>query len=164
MLCSKLNWAAMPLHTKNVTMSYYLNPVEEDQCVFLTYEDEMPAVEVVSVRCEAAGLLAARHWNRMVVDITELRSVTAMELFVFARGFSSDLPRNVSVALIVRPEQAVYAQFIENIAQNDGVFVAFFFNAVDAIAWVNPLETTTQNQERQLEKNSHLSFTKRRET
>lgn len=128
-------------------MSYHINSVEEDQCVFLTYEGEMPALEVVAVRYEAAGLLSAKHWNRMVVDITALRSLSALELFVFARGLSSDLPRNVSVALVVRPEQATYANFIENLAQNDGVFVAFFSNVQDAIAWVNPLGATMQKQE-----------------
>ena len=57
-------------------MSYFINPVEEEQCVFLTYEGEMPPVEVVAVRYETTGLLAAKHWNRMVADFTELRSLT----------------------------------------------------------------------------------------
>jgi len=127
-------------------MSYYLNPVEEDRCVFLTYEGAMPAVEVVAVRCEVAELLAAKLWNRMVVDITELCFVNALELFVFARGLSSDLPRNVRLALVVRPEQAIYAKFIESVAKNDGVFLAFVFDSDEAIAWVNPLVTTTLNQ------------------
>jgi hypothetical protein len=131
----------------NVIMSYYINPVEEEQCVFLTYEGEMAAMEVVAVRSEAARLLSARHWNRMVVDISALRSLSALEMFVFARGLPSELPRNVSVALIVRPEQAVYATFIEKVAENDGVFIAFFFHMEDAIAWVNPLGATVYDQE-----------------
>ena len=68
----------------------------------LIVEGGDPAVEVVAVRSEATGLLSARHWNRMVVDIIALRSLSALELFVFARGLSSDLSRNVRVALIVR--------------------------------------------------------------
>ena len=54
-------------------MSYFINPVGEEQCVFLTYEGEMPPVEAVAVRYEATGALAVRHWNRIVVDFTELR-------------------------------------------------------------------------------------------
>ncbi len=34
-------------------MSYFINPVEEEQCVFLTYEGEMPPIEAVAVRYEA---------------------------------------------------------------------------------------------------------------
>ena len=57
-------------------MPYFINHVKEDQCLFLTYKGEMPPIEVVAVRCEGTGLLAANGWNRLVVDITELRSFT----------------------------------------------------------------------------------------
>lgn len=87
-------------------MPYSINPAKDDQCLFLTYEGEMPPIEVVAVRYEATGVLVANGWERMVVDITELRSFTAMELFVFAKGLSSDLPESARVAFVVRPEQA----------------------------------------------------------
>ena len=96
----------------------------------------MPPVEVVAVRYEATALMAAKRWNRMVVDFTELRSLTELELFVFARGLSSDLPQMARVALVVRQEQARYAKFVEKIVRNDGVFLTFFFDAEQATVWV----------------------------
>ena len=118
-------------------MSYFINPVEEEQCVFLAYEGEMPPIEAVAVRYEATAALAARHWNRIVVDFTELQSLTELELFVLAKGLSSDLPQNARVALVVRREQAKLAQSIENIVRNDGALLNFFFDAEKATAWVN---------------------------
>ena len=127
-------------------MSYFINPVEEEQCVFLTYEGEMPPVEVVAVRYETTGLLAAKHWNRMVVDFTELRSLTALELFVFAKGLSADLPPSARVALVVRPEQASYAKQVENIVRNDGVVLTSFFDPKQATAWVNGVKPQKRTQ------------------
>ena len=113
-------------------MSYFINPVKEDQCLFLTYEGEMPPIEVVAVRYEAAGLLAAKQWNRMVVDMTELRPVTEMEMFVFAKGLSSDLPASTRVALVVRSEQTKEAKLVEKVARNDGMFLNCFFDPDEA--------------------------------
>jgi len=116
-------------------MSYFINPVEAEQCVFLTFEGEMPPIEVVGVRYETTGLLAALHWNRMVVDFTGLRSLTALELFVFAKGLSSDLPPSARVALVVPPEQASHAKRVENIIRNDGVFLTSFIDVEEATNW-----------------------------
>ena len=133
-------------------MSYFINPVKEDQCLFLTYEGEMPPIEVVAVRYEAAGLLAEKHWNRMVVDITELRPVTAMELFVFAKGLSADLPPSARIALVVRPEQTKEARIVENVARNDGAFMSCFFDADLATTWVKGMKPREQTQTRSVEK------------
>jgi hypothetical protein len=118
-------------------MSYFINPVEEEQCVFLTYEGEMPPIEALAVRYEVSGLLAANSWNRIVVDVTGLRSVPgALELFEFARGLSSDLPPGARAALVVRPDQVRHAKLVENIARRDGVFLTFFSDPDEATAWV----------------------------
>jgi hypothetical protein len=66
-------------------MSYFINPVGEDRCVFLSYEGEMPAVELSAARYEADAVLDQRRWHRLVVDVTQLQSVpTVPELFDFA--------------------------------------------------------------------------------
>jgi hypothetical protein len=126
-------------------MSYFINPVQADQCVFLTYEGEMPPVEVAVVRSAAAGLLAANHWNRMVVDITELQSVPlALELFELGRGMASDLPPSARVALVVRPEQASQGEYVEKVARSDGVFLNFFFDPENATTWVSGMKGSAQ--------------------
>jgi len=125
-------------------MSYFINPVKEDQCVFLSYEGEMPLVEAVAVRYEAARLLLQRHWNRLVVDITQLLSVTEMDLPKFAKDVISTLPRGARVALVIRLDQRKYASLIENFARSDGVLVTFFFDADEATKWVKRVERRKQ--------------------
>jgi hypothetical protein len=112
----------------------------------------MPPIEVVGVRYEATELLAARHWRRMVVNITKLRSVTSMELFVFAKGLASDLPKHARVALVVLPEQAGQAKLAEKVAKNDGVLLSLFFDAGEAMAWVKKKKPHEQIRPQQIQK------------
>jgi len=87
------------------------------------------------------------------VDITELRSVpTALELFAFARGLSSDLPQSARVALVVRPEQTKLAKLIENVARNYDMFLTFFFNAEEATIWVKGVKPHERTQRRRTDK------------
>jgi len=118
-------------------MSYFINPVKEDECVFLTYEGDLSLIEIIATRYEANALLASKRWNRIVVDITELQSLlTAQEIFEVTKGLSEDLPRNARIALVVRPEQEGQAKVIESAARNEGVLLAFFFDAEQATSWV----------------------------
>ena len=118
-------------------MPYFIKPVEEDQCVLLTYQGEVPPIEMVAVRYEANALLAAKHWNQMVVDVSALQTTpTAWELFKFASGLSSDLPRDARLALVVRPEQTKHAKLIERVARNDGISLFCFFSIEEATVWV----------------------------
>jgi len=94
-------------------------------------------IEIVSARYEANALLAAKRWNRIVVDITGLLSkFAAQELFEFARGLAADLPESVRVALVARSDQAKQAKLIEGIARNDGLFLSFFPDVEEATTWV----------------------------
>ena len=119
-------------------MSYYINPTEEDQCVFLTYEGGMTAAEAESARQEVNALLAAKRWNRVVADVTQLQSIpTALELFEFSECLFLGLPRSARIALVVRPDQTRHAGIVENIARNSGVIMTYFADVEDATAWVN---------------------------
>jgi hypothetical protein len=117
-------------------MPYSINPVAKDQCVFLTFNGPMKAVDVVAIRYEAIALLVGRHWCRMVVDIRELRTLTPLELFVFARGLSTDLPKNSRAALVMRREQNHTAGFIQKIIPKDVALLSFFPDQEQALAWV----------------------------
>ena len=55
-------------------MSYLINPVENENCVFVCYQGQMPSAELSAARSEANRELAQRHWNRLVVDLTQLQS------------------------------------------------------------------------------------------
>jgi hypothetical protein len=118
-------------------MSCLINPVTRDQCVLLVYEGDLSRIEISAARYEANALLAARQWNRIIVDLTGLQSkLTVQELFVLARGLCEDLPRDARVAFIVRREQARNAKLIESTAWNAGVVFACFFDTASAMAWV----------------------------
>ena len=117
-------------------MSCFINPVKEDLCVYLTYEGDCSMIELMSARYEANALLAAKRWNRIVVDITGLLSrFAAQELLGFARGLSADLPEGARVALVARPDQAKQVKLIENVARNDGLFLSFFLDVEGATIW-----------------------------
>ena len=129
---------------RNLIMSCMANPVREDKCVFITYKGEAPVNEMISTRYVANRYLALKHWNRIVVDITEWRSrPTFLELSSLASNLSSELPSNTRVALVVRSNQVEQAKIIERVARNEGVSVAYFFEAREAKYWVQgrkPLE------------------------
>ena len=118
-------------------MSHFINPVEDDKCVFLTYEGDTALLEAKAVQQEVKALLEARQWHRCLVDVTALRSVPqAGELFEFGRGLSTHTPRSTRLALIVRPDQVRYARFIEKVARNGGAFLTFFVEVKKAEAWL----------------------------
>ena len=120
-----------------IVMSYFINSVEEDQCVVLSYEGEMPPLEASAARYEATGVLDQRRWKRMVVDVTQLRSIpTRVQLFDFARSLSSRASPRMRVALVVRPEQAPQAKLVEKVARNDRVFLTYFLDPEQATAWI----------------------------
>ena len=118
-------------------MAYFIRPIEEERCVSLSYKGETPPREIVAARCEAHGLLNARRWNRVSVDVTQLRSVpTALQLIDFAKGFAGQIPPHARVALVVRPEQVRQANFVEKVARKDGVFLSYFIDSGKATLWM----------------------------
>ncbi|HTL57126.1 MAG TPA: hypothetical protein VL361_15700 [Candidatus Limnocylindrales bacterium] len=117
-------------------MAYFIKPIEEERCVTLSYEGEIPPREIAAARYEAHGLLNARR-SRIIVDLTQLRSVpTAPQLFDFAKGFAGQIPTDGRVALVVRPEQVRQANFVEKVARRDGVFLSYFIDPAKAAVWM----------------------------
>lgn len=118
-------------------MAYCIKPIEEERCVSLSYEGELQPRAIAAGRYEALGLLNARHWNRIMVDLTGLHLVpTVPQLFEFARGFVGQIPHEARVALVVSPEQVRHAKMVEEIARKSGVFLSFFINPGKAALWM----------------------------
>lgn len=118
-------------------MPYFINPVAEDRCVFLSYEGQMPVAELSAARYESDTVLDRRQWNRLVVDVTHLQSVPrASELINFASGLSSPLSRARRVALLVRPEQERQARLFQKVARHGRVFLTCFLDPNKATLWV----------------------------
>ncbi len=118
-------------------MPCFINPVKEDQCVFVTYQGEMTLGEIMAARYEANELLSMKRWNRIVVNIAGLRSTpTTLELIDLASDLSSDLPPSIRIALVVRPDQLKDAKLVENVARIEGVLLAHFLDPDMAALWV----------------------------
>lgn len=118
-------------------MSYFVNPVEEDKCVFLIHEGEMSALELSAARYEANGVVNHRNWNRLVVDITQLQSVPApLELYAFAKGLASSVSHATRVALVIRPDQERHARIFEKATRKGRLFLTYFLGPEKALAWV----------------------------
>ena len=132
-------------------MPCFINPVKEDQCVFVAYEGEMTRVELMAARYEANELLSVKRWNRMVVNVAELRfTPMTLELIDLASDLSSDLPPSTRIALVVRPDQVKDAKLIERVAHIEGVFLNFFLDPEKAALWVkqSPGTGTTRKANR----------------
>jgi hypothetical protein len=118
-------------------MSYFINPVDEDRCVFLSYEGEMPAADLSAARYEADAILDQRQWNRLVVDITQLQSVPRIsEIIDFASGLSSTVSRARRVAVVVRPDQERQASLFQKVARRGRLFLTCFQDPDKANLWM----------------------------
>ena len=118
-------------------MSYCIKPVKEDQCVIVTYEGQMTRAEIMAARYESNKFLSKQRWNRIVVNITKLRSIPmTLELIDLASDLSSDLLPSTRVALVVRPDQVKDAKLVERVARIEGVFLNHFLEPDMAAHWV----------------------------
>lgn len=121
-------------------MSCFVNPVIEDQCVFVTYRGASPVHEMMATRYVANRFLVRKHWNRIVVDIRNLQPMpTTMEVIELASDLSSDLPWSARIALVVSPEQSAYGKLVERVARIEGVNLHMFFEIANAKAWTKEM-------------------------
>jgi len=117
-------------------MSCYVNPVKEEQCLFVTHQGHSPFHEMLSTRFAANKYLVMKHWNRIVVDIRNLQPMpTTMDVISLASDLSSDLPRSARIALVISPEQAQYGKLVERVARIEGVNLHIFFEIANAKEW-----------------------------
>jgi hypothetical protein len=136
-------------------MSYSINSVADDRCVFVSYVGEMPSVELAAARRAANGVMGRQNWNRLLVDLTQLQSMpTPAQLFDHTKAISSEVPHGARVALLVRPDQVQSARLVERIARHDGVLLAYFLDADQARAWVKPGKSFPARNWFQLEEKS----------
>jgi len=121
-------------------MAYFINLVPEERCVFLTQEGEMLLDEVASALQEVNGFLTANRWTGVMVDITPLQSPPKPEeLFTLGKALPRRLPRNTRVALVVRPDQARHARWIEQTVRRGGTLLTYFTELEKAERWMRRL-------------------------
>jgi hypothetical protein len=118
-------------------MSYFINPVGEDRCLFLSHEGPMPATELSAARRETDAIMDQRQWHRLVVDVTHLQSLPrTSEIISFASGLSSTVSRARRVALLIRPDQEHQARLFQKLARRGRVFLTYFLDRNKATRWV----------------------------
>jgi hypothetical protein len=128
-------------------MSYLIKPVDEDRCVFLSYEGETPAVELSAARRETDAMLDQRQWHRLVVDVTHLQSLPrTSEILGFASGLSSTVSRARRVAVVIRPEQERQASLFQRAARRGRFFLTCFVDPAKAAHWVKQFKPDRQAQ------------------
>ncbi len=121
-------------------MSYFINPVPEERCVFLTHEGEMPLGELATALQEVEDLLTLNRWTGVMVDVTTLRSVPkAEEVFTLGKTVPRHLPRNTRVALGIRPDQTKHARRIEQAVRRGGTLLMYFTESERAQRWTRRL-------------------------
>jgi hypothetical protein len=103
----------------------------------MSYEGQVPMVELATARYEADAMLDQRQWHRLVVDVTQLQSVPrTAELIDFASALSSNVSRARRVAVVVRPEQETQARLFQKVARRGRVFLTCFQDPDKAILWL----------------------------
>ena len=118
-------------------MPYFLNPVDEDACIFLNCEGVVPDKEARAIREEVCALLAKRPWHRIVVDFTAIESSSKPSgLLGLGMTLLQEMPKNARVALIVQRDQAARARLLGKVARSSAVLLRVFFDVDRAEAWV----------------------------
>lgn len=118
-------------------MSYYIQPVEQWRCIFLSYAGDLKPGALDVSRRDAKELLHGRRWNRMIIDVTHLSWIrTPPQLLALSCAWASEVPQAGRVALVVRPEQACAAGLLERHARSKRVFLTYFTQLPQAIQWV----------------------------
>ena len=125
-------------------MSYYI--ISTDHCVFLTCEGISSLNEITAAWREVRGELVEKSLNRVLVDVTALRtSPTTAELFDLAKLFWDDgYPGFGRMALVVRWDQSRLAKSLEMLVRTLGMWLMVFVSEEQAEAWV--LEGTRDEQ------------------
>jgi hypothetical protein len=122
-------------------MAHFINPINEGQCLALTYTGELAPLEVVAARYAITEMLETKHWNRLMMDVTSLSATqTALVLFDLAGGAFAGVPHNTRIAIVVQPEEVRRARILETPPQEKGVAIAIFKDASNATRW---LQTNT---------------------
>lgn len=128
-------------------MPCVINPVTQDQCVFLTYEGELSPIEIMAARYEANAVLAKRHWSRIVLDIRRLKfQLDCRALLELTSGVSLILPHKVQVALLAKPEQVGRANFSANLVRTDAVSLTIFSDAQQVWTWAQEIEPADKGE------------------
>jgi hypothetical protein len=112
-------------------MGYAVKLMKDDKYVILELTDEVTKNDFNNSREDANLKLTTNGWNRLMVDATRGNSgVSLTQDFFFVSELSSRLPEGIRIALVLRPDQLVSSQFVENVAQNRGLNLKLFAKKV----------------------------------
>ena len=124
-------------------MTHHLIP--SNNHVFLACEGNSSPGEVMSAWREVQGVLAETGWNRVLVDVTAVRTnPDTAQLFDLAKLLWQNFPESGRIALVVRWDQSRFAKLLEMLVRTLGMGLTVFVSEEQAEAWV--LEGTQDEQ------------------
>lgn len=118
-------------------MAYIIIPSPKDNCVFLTCEGDMTLAEMTNAWRQVQELMAKTGWTRVLADITALRTCPPTEeLFDLAKLFWRNFPLCGRIAVVVQWEQSRFANLLEMLVRDVGIYLTVFVSEEQAEAWI----------------------------
>ena len=102
------------------------------------HTDQLDIEEARRARNELRDVLGSNHCNRVLIDETQTdKKLSVIDQHQFTAEYGSELPADVRIAVVVRPEKISEARFIENVAFNRGIRLKVFSNKKEALNWLS---------------------------
>ena len=116
---------------------YSIRLSTKNECVILSCEGNMSLADLVVVWQKVQSLLAETGWQRILVDVTRLRTFPETEqLFDFAKLLWKSFPKNGRLAMEVRWDQSGPAKFLEMLVRSVGIYLTVFVSEQQAQRWL----------------------------
>jgi hypothetical protein len=103
-------------------MPYQIHFRKNLDCVFLVHTGELDIEQARLARNELRDALATHNCNRVLIEETQAdKKLSLIEVHQFAAEYTTELPREVRLAIVVHRKKMSEARFVENVAFNRGI-------------------------------------------
>ncbi len=121
------------------SMPCFISPVEDQRCLRLSLEGEIRPRDLAVMGYEARRRAKARHWSRIVVDMTQLQSsLTPPQLLDLAEILAGQAGRRGRLAFVGRPDHTRQVGWAADVARRSGLCLAYFRDPEKAARWMRP--------------------------
>ena len=121
-------------------MPYKIDVMRKKRVVRLAFFGDSDSEEHKQSRQEAAKLCHKKGFTRVLVDLTEQKSLmsgSTIDLFEFGAGFKDDpYPENTKIAAVNESDPKPDVDFVVTVASNRGITTQLFNNTDKALAWL----------------------------
>ena len=119
-------------------MPLTIKPVKNEKNVFVFVASSLTECEPASFHKKINAVLADNDLNRILFDVTKVDwYISIAQQYHFICGLHSELPLDIRIALLARPEDFENICFVEALAQNRKMNLRAFFQKDEGLAWLN---------------------------